>query len=263
LAKPFNNITNLREVDVGTQKSDIDVLGKLGFAIKPIGVRYLFDPPEKIKKIEGKLALCEMLKKAQEGKPFYIDAADHSCEAGAYVLGQEDIQPQFISGAYGAGLGAFKDQRAAARVYNYIPKIAKGVMKYVSFATLGSDSAVASDPPDVTIIIADTRQTWILLRALSYETGEQWSSHFSPVIGCAWLFAWPYIHGHVNFVTTGLGFGMRRRSLFPEGMQFIAIPFDRWPDLIRVLQEMPWTPEPFKPGGLEYVSQLRNRLNLA
>jgi hypothetical protein len=118
------------------------------------------------------------------------------------------------------------------------------------------------DPPDVTILLADTRQTWILLRALSYETGEQWQSHFSPVIGCAWLFAWPYIHGRVNFVTTGLGFGMRRRSLFPEGMQFIAVPFDRWPAILRVLGEMPWTPEPFKPHGLEYVKQLRSRLHL-
>jgi hypothetical protein len=82
------------------------------------------------------------------------------------------------------------------------------------------------------------------------------------VIGCAWLFAWPYLEGQVNFVATGLGFGMRRRSLFPEGLQFVAIPFNRWPDLLRVLKEMPWTPEPFKPDGLKYVEQLRRRLKI-
>lgn len=249
---------------MGLKKADWKILDKLEFAIKPVGVRYLVDPPEEIDKLEEKMALCEMLKKAQKDKPFYIDAASHSCEAGAYILGQEEILQPFISGGFGAGLGVFKDLRAAARVYHYIPKISEGVLNHVSFAAIDSsgDPQEEMDAPDVTIILADTRQTWILMRALSYETGEAWNGHFSAVIGCAWLFAWPYIHGKLNFVTTGLGFGMRRRNLFPEGMQFIAVPFDRWPSILRVLREMPWTPKPFEPNGFEYVEQLRSRLNL-
>lgn len=249
---------------MGLKKEDWSILDRLEFAIKPVGVSYLVDPPESIQKLDGKMALCEMLKKAQEEAPFYIDAYQHGCEAGAYILGQEQIQKPFISGGFGAGLGAFKDLRAAARVYNYIPTISEGVLNHVVFSAIDSkrDENDELDAPDVTIILADTRQAWILLRALSFETGEQWEGHFSPVIGCAWLFAWPYIEGRVNSFATGMGFGMRRRSLFPQGMQFIAIPFDRMPSILRVLKEMPWIPEPFKPDGFEYVKQLRNRLDL-
>jgi uncharacterized protein (DUF169 family) len=249
---------------MGLKKEDWKILDKMAFAIKPVGVTYLVHPPKSVPKLKEKMALCEMLKKAQKDDPFYVDAENHGCEAGAFVLGQEEVQQPFISGGFGAGLGAFKDLRAAARVYNYIPKITQKVLNYVAFAALDTsgDSDEEMDAPDVTIILADTRQTWILLRAMSYETGEGWEGHFSPVIGCAWLFAWPYIHGKVNSVTSGLGFGMRRRKLFPEGLQFVAVPFDRWPSILRVLKEMPWTPEPFKPNGFEYVKQLRSRLNL-
>ena len=116
--------------------------------------------------------------------------------------------------------------------------------------------------PDLLIILANIDQAEILFRAMSYETGEMWSSNYSAAIGCSWLFVYPYINGKINFVTTGLGFGMRRRKLFPSGMQFISIPFDRLPSMLRVLREMPWVPEPFKPNGLEYVKDLRKKLGL-
>ena len=246
------------------KKADWKILEKLELTIPPVGVRYLVDPPASMKKLDEKMALCEMLRKAQEHEPFYVDAASHACEGGAYILGQEEINQAFVSGGFGAGLGAFKDSRAASRVYNYIPKILDKVMNYVSFAAidLTGDDKEELDPPDVTILLADTRQTWVFMRAVSYETGEPWNGNFSPVIGCAWLFAWPYVHGKVNNVATGLGFGMRRRSLFPEGMHFIAVPFDRWPNILRVLREMPWTPEPYKPHGFEYVTELRKKLHL-
>jgi uncharacterized protein (DUF169 family) len=246
------------------KRKDWKILDKLELAIKPVGVSYLVDPPDSVEKLDEKMPLCGMLKKAQQDAPFYIDAASHACEAGAYVLGQEEIQQPFISGGFGAGLEVFKDKRAAARVYNYIPKIPDKVLNHVMFAALDTTGAADGemDAPDITIILADTRQTWILMRALSYETGEKWEGHFSAVIGCAWLFAWPYLQGKVNVFATGLGFGMRRRGLFPEGLQFVAVPFDRWPSILRVLKEMPWTPEPFKPHGFEFVGQLRQRLHL-
>jgi uncharacterized protein (DUF169 family) len=116
--------------------------------------------------------------------------------------------------------------------------------------------------PDVLIIIANIDQAEVILRAMSYESGQMWSSKYSAAIGCAWLFAYPYLTGEINFITTGLGFGMRRRKLFPQGQQFITIPFDRIPSMLQTLREMPWVPEPFKPHGLEFVADLRKRLCL-
>jgi hypothetical protein len=110
--------------------------------------------------------------------------------------------------------------------------------------------------------MATTSQAEILLRAMSYKTGAMWLSKYTSAIGCSWVLAYPYLSGEMNYITTGLGFGMRRRKLFREGRQFISIPFDLLPSLLQTLQDMPWVPTPYQPGGLEYVKKLRIKLGL-
>ncbi len=243
---------------MGFNQENFAILDKFNFDIKPVGIKYLTRAPKGNKKLAEGMAFCEMLKKAQGGEVFYADMKNHTCEAGAYVLGQREIEEQFVSGEFGSGLGVFKDARAAGRLYHYIPKIARGVVNYVLLSPVDK----LSYEPDVLILLANIDQAEILFRAMSYETGEMWSSNYSAAIGCSWLFVYPYITGKINFVSTGLGFGMRRRKLFPPGMQFISIPFDRLPSMLRILREMPWVPEPFKPDGLQYVKQLRKSLGL-
>ena len=239
-------------------RQDFEILKELHFDIQPVGVKYLVGTPQAMNPLGGRMALCEMLKKAQGGDIFYAQAKDHTCEAGQYILGQRQIEDQFVSGQFGAGLGLFREERAAARLYHYIPRIAKGVVNYVAFSPF---DRLPFDP-DVLIVIANTDQMEILLRAMSYETGQMWSSRYSPAMGCSWLFAYPHLTGEINFIATGLGFGMRRRKLFPQGLHFMTIPFDRLPSMMQTLKEMPWVPEPFKPNGLTYVKELRQRLGL-
>jgi uncharacterized protein (DUF169 family) len=239
-------------------QEDLAVFERLGLEIRPVGIKYLVRPPEQIEALNQKMALCEMLRRAQEGEVFYASVRDHACEAGAYVLGQAAAEGPFVSGEFGAGLGVFKDERAAARLYHYVPRIAPKVANHVALAPL---DRLPFDP-DVLVLLADLRQTEILLRAMSYETGQMWSSKYSAAIGCAWLLVYPYLRGEINFFPTGFGFGMRRRKLFPEGLHFFCIPFDHMPAMLRTLGEMPWVPEPFQPHGVEYVKQLRVRLGL-
>jgi uncharacterized protein (DUF169 family) len=239
-------------------QDDFDVLSGFEFATQPVGVKFLARVPDGMARIDRKSTLCEMLKTAQSGTAFYAEHGDHTCDAGLYVLGQHNMEEQYINGEFGAGLGVFCDARAAARVYSYAPTIAKGIVKYVAFASLHN----LSFDPDLLIILANTTQAEILLRASSYKTGEMWQSRYSAVIGCSWLFAYPYLSGKINYTATGLGFGMRRRKLFSEGFFIISIPFDVLPSLLQNLKEMPWIPEPYKPDGLEYVKELRERLEL-
>jgi uncharacterized protein (DUF169 family) len=243
---------------MGLAQKDFAILDEFKFEVQPVGVKYLVKRPEMVNKLGENLALCEMLKRAQEGDLFYADARNHTCDAGVYVLGQTELEEQYISGEFGAGLGVFQDARAASRLYHYIPKIAKGVVHYVAFSPINK----LPFEPDVTIFLANVDQAEILLRAMSYKTGKMWSSRYSAAIGCSWLFVYPYLKGEINFIATGLGFGMRRRKLFPQGLQFISVPFDQLPSLLQTLQEMPWVPEPYKRDGLEYVKQLRIKLGL-
>ena len=95
---------------------------------------------------------------------------------------------------------------------------------------------------------------------MSYKTGKMWVSKFSPAIGCAWTYIYPYLTGELNYFITGLGHGMKRRKLFPEGRQIIYIPFDLLSSLLQTLQEMPWVLPAYKPDGLEFVRRLLTKL---
>lgn len=239
-------------------EKDFDILNQFGFDIQPVAIKYFVRAPEQIKRIDQKMTLCEMLVKAQKGDRFYSGPQDHTCGAGTYVLGQQEVEPQYISGEFGAGLGVFRDNRAASRLYHYIPKIERRVVNYVAFSPIDK----LPFDPDILIILAKIDQAEILLRAMSYKTGQMWSSRYSSAIGCAWLFVYPYLTGEINFISSGLGFGMKRRKLFPEGLMFISIPFDRLPAILETLREMPWVPEPYQAHGFEFVKQLRIRIGL-
>ena len=239
-------------------KEDCAILDKFEFDVQPVGIKFFAERPDKMERLSENMALCEMLKKAQEGNAFFASQENHTCEAGPYVLGQADAPEPFISGGFGAGLKIFEEPRSASRLYHYIPKIGKGVVDYVAFSPL---SKLPFDP-DVLIILSKTSQTEILLRAMSYRTGKMWSSRYSAAIGCAWIFVYPYLSGELNYTTAGLGHGMKRRKLFPEGQQLVSIPFDLLPSILQTLQDMPWVLPAFEPDGPEFVRRLLVKLGI-
>ena len=89
-----------------------------------------------------------------------------------------------------------------------------------------------------------------------------WVSKFSAAIGCAWTYSYPFLSGELNYFITGLGHGMKRRKLFPEGRQIISIPFDLLPSLLETLREMPWELPAYKPDGPEFVKRLLDKLGI-
>ena len=107
-------------------KKELSVLDRFNFDVPPVGVKFLARRPDRIERLEEKMAFCEMLKKAQEGKAFFADAETHACEAGLYVLGQAEAPGPYISGEFGAGLKIFEEPRSASRLYHYIPRINRG-----------------------------------------------------------------------------------------------------------------------------------------
>jgi uncharacterized protein (DUF169 family) len=239
-------------------KKHLHIFDKFDFDIPPVGVKFLTEQPDTVERLDEKLALCEMLSKAQQGDSFFADAQNHTCGAGLYVLGQADITAPFASGNFGAGLEIFEAPRSAGRLYHYIPKIESGVANYIAFCPLDR----LEFDPDLLILLASTSQTEILLRAMSYRTGDMWVSKFSAAIGCAWTYSYPFLTGKLNYFVTGLGHGMKRRKLFPEGRQIISIPFDLLPSMIQTLQEMPWVLPAYKSDGPEFVRRLIDKLGI-
>ena len=222
---------------------DLSIFRKFNFERPPVGVKFLLNKPKGIKKLDKVLAFCEMLPEAQKNPPFYATKEDFEC-VGPLVLGMEEPDPTFESGQMGPRLGIYKEARANRRVYPPLPTLARDSARYVAFSPLDK----LSFEPDVLIFTANPSQAEILLRAYAYTTGKMWTAKGTTVIGCAWLFIYPYISGELNFTVSGLGSGMRARKVLPEGLLLIAIPYDLLPMMIENLQDMEWVLQDYTEG---------------
>lgn len=232
-----------------TLTSDLSILDKFEFEAKPVGVNFLHDKPEGIDKLDKKLALCEMVKEARKtDSAFYMQADNEDC-AGHFALGMTDTPPFAEFGKIGPPLGVFQDDRANGRIYRDLPKFKRGLVNYVVFAPLGKMTL----EPDVLLLTANTRQAEIVLRAMSYSTGELWESKSSLVLSCAWLLIYPYKSGKVNYQVEGMGFGKIARGISGAGMINIAIPWDKLPMILNNLKEMPWVLPSYTLGREKYI----------
>lgn len=223
---------------------ELAIFKKFDFERSPVGVKFHNIKPEGLKRPDKQYDFCEMLVEAQKGKAFYVTKDDFTC-IGPMLLGMVDSLPDFESGRVGPKLGVYRDERANRRMYLYLPKLAKGSVNYVSFAPLEK----LTFEPDILIVLANPSQTEIIIRALSYTTGETWSGRGTAAAGCSFLYLYALVHGEMNIIPTGVGFGMRSRRLFPEGMSLITIPWDKLPQIVSSLEEMEWVPESFNLGA--------------
>lgn len=244
---------------MGPLRIDLSIFNKFNFSALPVGVNFLFDKPEGIQRLDSQAAFCGMINEAQQrGFPFYIDLDNHSCPPGTYVLGQD--LPKIIEGGYlGAALKAFKDARSCRRIYEGLPRFEKGTVNYIVYSPLDK----LSFDPDLLVILTDEiSQTEILLRAMNYTAGKILTSKMTNVLGCAWLYAYPYLTGEVNYITTGVGFGMKVQKAFPEGRQVLSIPYDWLLTITHNLQEMPWAPPSYADESGEFDQQVFRELGL-
>ena len=239
------------------QQGWLAVSSEIGFEVPPVGVRYSVDPPEDVPRLDGTMRLCEMLRHAQQGNAFYVAPENHICGAALYALGK-DLPLVYTSGVYGTGLEVFDNPRAGSRLYDHIPRLeGRRGIEYVTLAPVGK----LTGDPDLLIIAAREEQSEVVLRAMSYSTGKMWTSKSTGVIGCSWLFVYPYLTGEVNY-TPILSMGMRALKVFQPGVHLLSIPFDMCGVLLDSLKRMPITLTALGPDGDEFRVKLLTRLGL-
>ncbi len=234
---------------------DLSIFNKFNFERKPIGIKFLLMKPDGIERLDKNLAFCEMLKEAQEGSSFYAIKENFEC-VGPILLGMVDHDPIFESGQMGPRLGIFEEARANRRLYQYIPRLARNTVNYVAFSPLDK----LSFQPDVLIVAANPSQLEILLRAMCYTTGKMWCSKGTPVMGCAWIYIYPYISGELNFLVTNLFHGMKARQVLPDGIILISIPYDLLPSMVENLQDMEWVLPAYTEGRDEHNRKFKEEI---
>ena len=217
-------------------KTDLSMFKKFNFKYSPVAVSFLVSKPEGIEPLDKTIPFCQMIREAQEREtPFYFTKENEDC-FGTMVLGMEDVPPFASAGLLGEKFEIYQDARANRRLYQYLPKLDKGTVNYVAFSTLDK----LNFEPDLLILTATPRQAEIVLRAMSYSTGEIWETKKTGVLGCSWLYAYPYLSGKINHVVTGMSFGMIAKEIFPEGWVLISIPYNWIPTIVQNLKEMKW-----------------------
>jgi hypothetical protein len=82
------------------------------------------------------------------------------------------------------------------------------------------------------------------------------------VMGCSWIFAYPYVTGQVNYVVSGMGSGIKANKVFPPGRQIISIPFNRLPAITQNLQEMEWVLPIYKDESEKTIEKVHAELGL-
>lgn len=217
-------------------QTDLSVFGRFAFEYAPVGVKFTFSRPEGIERLDKPLAFCEMVREAQRrGIPFYFSKDEEDC-FGTIVLGMEEAPVFAEAGLLGEKFEIFQEARANQRIYQHVPMLPKGTINYAAFAALDA----LTFEPDLLILLATPSQAEIVMRAMSYSTGELWESKKTPVLSCSWIFAYPYQTGKVNHLVTGMSFGSKAKEVFPSGWILISIPWDKIPVIVKSLEEMVW-----------------------
>lgn len=233
---------------------DLSILNKLELENQPVGIKFLFNEPEGVRRLDKNLAICLMPEEAQNSGAFYVDMTNFEC-AESLFLGVTNDDPFSVAGQIGTkvGLDIFQEARANRRIYEVLPTLKKGSCNYMIFAPL---SRMDFDP-DVLIITGTARQAEIVLRSYSYSTGEMYISKTTPVIGCAWTFIYPFISGKLNYVVEGVCFGHIARRVSKMGYVTVSIPFNLLKNIIENMKEMTWVLPAYKDGREGYSKRFK------
>jgi uncharacterized protein (DUF169 family) len=232
-------------------RTDLSIFNRFDLDYPPVGIKFLTSSPEGIEQLDKTMALCEMVREAQQrDRPFFITAENEDC-AGRATLGMIGASPIAESGQVGIKFGIFQEPRANGKMNRQSPTFTHGVVNYVVFAGF----AQLTFEPDLLIFIGTPSQAEIVMRALSYSTGEFWQSKIALVGACAWIFTYPFQSGNVNYVPTGMTFGMKARKVYPEGLILISIPYNWIPTISQNLSEMEWVLPAFTDTREEFMAR--------
>lgn len=221
-------------------KTDLSIYKKFNFERSPVAINYCFYKPEGFKKLDKPVGLCEMVKAAQEKRePFYITAAEEDCVGKMFLglPGSSNAMHYPDGGRLGVNLGTFQRPAANLRHRTFCPHMAPGSVHYVLYSPL--DKIVYE--PDLLVFVCRPTQAEILLRANTYTTGDPFESIGTSVANCCSLYIYPYQTGKINYMVTGLSWGMNGRRVYPEGLVIVVIPFQKLSIVTKNLKEMTWS----------------------
>ena len=235
---------------------DFEVLEQFDFEYAPVGFKFFNVEDELeglgLERLDATMSWCQMLREAQGGRSLYATIENHKCEPGIFLTGHGPLTPLAASGRIGPAFDIYPDERANRRVYNHVSMLAEGSTFATGFAPV---KALTFDPDVLVIACNNMEQGETIVRATQWDTGDVISSLMTYVMGCNWLFTYPYVTGNINMIWTGICHGMSGYQLHPPGLPIVSIPWHHIDRVLRNLREIPGR----QPTDLAERESLRRR----
>ncbi|ENN96295.1 hypothetical protein J422_03009 [Methanocaldococcus villosus KIN24-T80] len=188
--------------------------------------------PEGYSEIESEKRHCEMVQLARlERKKFYATLNKHLCKGGAYAIGLLKNPPEpLATGKLYVKLGNFKDENAARKTVDAIPKVKDEVYATV-YAPLDDIDFI----PDSIIAIVKPKKALRLVQASLYRDGGRFSADFSGIQSvCADAVAAVKVRG-VSNMTLGCNGSRKYAGIKDEELVF-AFPVDELEKIVEALE---------------------------
>ena len=101
------------------KKHEFSILKKFEFKYSPVGFKYFNHASDVealgLNKLDKRIAWCQMLREAQDGKAFYAEADNQFCEPGIFLTGHGEIDPIAAGGRIGPPFEIYPEERANRR----------------------------------------------------------------------------------------------------------------------------------------------------
>lgn len=146
---------------------------------------------------KGKMAYCQMVARASEGKLRKSTLVNHNCDGGTTALGLEASTPKIESGDEYFSYNLYETKAAARRLRSAI----KGI-SYSESETYGVVTGPAQEytqAPDLVVLIVNSYQAMRVVQGYEYKTGKKPKLDLGAMQGmCSELTAYPLLSGEIN-----------------------------------------------------------------
>jgi uncharacterized protein (DUF169 family) len=229
-------VPSVKAEPVDDLQQQSNLLKKLvGFEHDPIGVFLLkadsdLQPFAHYERVQ-RHRYCQLLMKARHGKSVLLEDAEIACPAAARAFGMRELPEGLAHGKGLVGFGIVAVPETARRMFEKMPQLPRGAVKYIAAAPLQQCTAV----PDVIVVEDEPEKLmWLLLADLNLAGGERRVASTAVLQAtCVDSTVIPLLENRLNF---SLGcYGCREATDISPTEAVLGFPGARLADIVRVL----------------------------
>ncbi len=205
---------------------------ELNLGTEPIAVTFTGAVPEGAAQPEGKVSVCQALKRASEGAAVTITADTCGCPGGLVNvgLGQMPAQGKERLVDFLVNREKVYFSRVALHRSQQIVEAPAGLASHVCFAPLAKATAL----PDLVIFIGTPGSLQEMIGLANYWEGGSLAAELAGP-ACKTGIAYPVVTGRIGLSL--LDFGSRRLARFADDQLLLAVPFHRMLGVMHALDQ--------------------------